>query len=123
MRQQDAHSGTFLDATMRRPWWLSLNMKSCCKRVGAMLKVWSLSVRRRENDPPDHFLTLLRLELAGPNNLNAVLAHQSPHPALSDLQAKFVQLLGHARPTVAAQAQAMLFADMRQEHQVASLAL
>jgi hypothetical protein len=80
-------------------------------------------VRRRENDPPDHFLTLLRLELVGPNNLNAVLAHQSPHPALSDLQAKFVQLLGHARPTVAAQAQAMLFADMRQEHQVASLAL
>jgi hypothetical protein len=80
-------------------------------------------VRPRENDPPDHFLTLRHLELAGPNNLNAVLAHQSPHTALSDLKAKFVQLLGHARPTVAAQAQPVLIADMRQEHHVASLAL
>ncbi len=30
-----------------------------------MLNVWSLTVRRRENDPPDHFLTLLHLSFMG----------------------------------------------------------
>ncbi len=39
-----------------------------------MLNMWSLSVRRRGNDPPDHFLTLLHLEFACPFNDDPVLA-------------------------------------------------
>ena len=88
-----------------------------------MLKAWSLSVRRRENDPPDHFLTLLHLELAGPNYLNAVLSHQAPDMALADTDTQLVKLLGHARPAVTAEAQAMLIADMSQEHHAAPLAM
>ena len=40
---------------------------------------------------------------------------------LADAQAQLVQLLGHARATVAAQTQAVLITDMGQEHPVASL--
>ena len=39
----------------------------------------------------------------------------------ADADAQFVQLIGHAWPAVAAQAQTMLIADMRQEHHVAPL--
>jgi hypothetical protein len=101
-----------------------------------MLKMWSLSVRRRENDPPDHFLTLLHLELPCAHNLDAVLAHQPPHAAplavcvqtaagqwLADTDAQLVQLLGHPWSSVASQAQAVLIADMGQEHHVAPLAM
>jgi hypothetical protein len=73
--------------TMRGHFWFGpLALKSCCKRFGAMLKKWSLSVRPRENDPPDHFLTLLHVELPCAHNLDAVLAHQPPHTALASLQ-------------------------------------
>ena len=64
-----------------------------------------------------------RLELAGPNDLNAIMSHQATNSALTNLQTQLVQLLGHARPAVAAQAQTMLIANVRQEHHVASLAL
>jgi hypothetical protein len=49
-------------------------MKFCSSKFGAMLKVWLLSVRRRENDPPDHFLTLLHLEFVCSFNGYAILA-------------------------------------------------
>ena len=62
-------------------------------------------------------------ELPCPHNLDAVLAHQPPHTTLANLQTQLIQLLRHARSTVAAQAQAMLVADMGQEHHVTSLAL
>ena len=42
--------------------------------------------------------------------------------ALTDADAQLVQLLGHARPAIAAKAQAMLVADMGQENHVAPLA-
>ena len=90
-------------ATVMSPahfWFGPLALKSCCKRFGAMLKMWSLSVRRRGNDPPDHFLTLLHLELPCPHNLDAVLAHQPPHTALANLQTQLIQLLRHARSTI-----------------------
>lgn len=62
------------------------------------------------------------LELAAANDANAVLAHQTAHAALADPQAKLVQLLGHARPAIAAQAQAVLLANMGKDDHVASLA-
>lgn len=40
---------------------------------GAMVNVWLLSVPRRENDPPDHFLTLIDFEFACSFNDNPVL--------------------------------------------------
>lgn len=61
------------------------------------------------------------LELAAADDADAVLAHQTAYPTLSDPQAQLVQLFGHPRPAVAAQAQPMLFADMRQDHHVAPL--
>ena len=62
------------------------------------------------------------LELPAADNLDAVLTHQTANATLADPDAQFVQLLGHAWPAVAAQAQAVLVADMGQEHHVAPLA-
>ena len=45
------------------------------------------------------------------------------HPALADADAQLVQLLGHPWSAVAAQAQAVLVADMGEEHHVAPLAM
>lgn len=42
-----------------------------------MQNMWSLSVRRRENDPPDRFLPLLRLEFMGSDHANFVLPHRT----------------------------------------------
>lgn len=63
------------------------------------------------------------LELPAADDMDAVLAHQPAHPALADADAQLVQLLGHARPAVAAQAQPVLVADMGEEHHVAPLAI
>lgn len=52
-----------------------------------------------------------------------VFPTNAANPALADADAQLVQFLGHARPAAAAQAQAVLVADMRQEHQVAPLAM
>lgn len=62
-------------------------------------------------------------ELPAADDPDAILAHQTAHPALADAYAKLVQLLGHARPAAAAQAQAVLIADMGQEHHIAPLAM
>ena len=62
-----------------------------------------------------------RLELAGPNDLNAILAHQTTNAALPHPQAQLIQLLGHARPAIAAKAQTMLIADMCREHHITPL--
>lgn len=99
-----------------------------------MLNVWSLSVRRRENDSPDHFLTLLHLEFMGSDHTNRVLPHQSAYPAplgdcqqspagqrMSYTQAQLVQLFRHSGATITALAQSVLFADMRQKHHIAPL--
>ena len=79
-----------------------------------MLNVWSLSVPRRANDPPDHLLTLLDLQFMGSDHANRVLSHQTPHSAVPDPQAQFVQLFRHSGATITALAQSMLVADMRQ---------
>lgn len=63
------------------------------------------------------------LELSAANDLNAILAHKSPDTALADADAQLLQLLRHAGSTVAAKAQAMLVADMGQEHHVAPLTM
>ena len=88
-----------------------------------MLNVWSLSVRRRENDPPDHFLTLLHLEFMGSDHGNGVLPHQMVNPAMSDTHPHLVQLCRHPGPAIAAQTGPMLATDMRQQHQVTPLPL
>jgi len=61
------------------------------------------------------------LELAAADNPDAVLAHSTAHATLPHRQARFVQFLGHARSAIAAQAQAVLVADMSQDHHVSSL--
>ena len=63
------------------------------------------------------------LELPAADDLDAVLAHQSAHTALADADAQLIQLLGHARPAVAAQAQPVLIADMGEKHHVTPLAM
>ena len=57
------------------------------------------------------------LELSASDDLDAVLAHQATNSTLSDMNAQLIQLLGPPWSTVAAQAQAVLIADMGQEHQ------
>ena len=55
--------------------WLGFSaMKSWSSKFGAMLNVWLLSVRRRENDPPDHFMILLHLEFVSSFNDDPVFA-------------------------------------------------
>ena len=63
------------------------------------------------------------LELAAADDPDAILAHKPPDTPLSDTNAQLVQLLGHPWSTVAAQAQAVLIADMGEEHHVAPLAI
>jgi hypothetical protein len=60
-------------------------------------------------------------EFMGSHNANRVLAHQTPHPAVPNTQAHLVQLFRHSGPTIAALAQSVLLADMRQKHHVAPL--
>ena len=86
----------------------------------ACAKVLLQEIRR---DVEDVIAVRSRFEFASPNDLYAILAHQSPDTALADADAQFVQLLGHARPAVAAQAQAVLVADMGQEHPITPLAM
>lgn len=99
-----------------------------------MLNVWSLSVRRRGNDPPDHFLTLLRLEFTCSFNDDPVLAHQPPDtPPLAvcmqtaagqrvpHIDADLLQLFGHPGAAIATPAQARLLLDVRQNHHVHAL--
>ncbi len=62
------------------------------------------------------------LVFPGPNDLDAVLAHQTANTAMPDIEAQLLQLLGHPGAAVAAQAQAMLIADMGQQHHVGALA-
>ena len=94
-----------------------------------MLNVWSLSVPRRANDPPDHLLTLLDFELPRSFNDNPVLRHQSPHtPPLGDclqsprgqrvlhINANLLEFFRHPGPAIVAQAQPRLLLDMRQNH-------
>ena len=52
-----------------------------------------------------------------------VFLSNAPHPALADATTQFVQFLGHPWSAVAAKAQAVLIADIRQEHHVAPLAI
>lgn len=83
-----------------------------------MLNVWSLSVPRRANDPPDHLLTLLDFEFACSFNDDPVLTHQSPNSAVSDINADFVQFFGHPWAAIAAQAQPRLLLDVCQDNHV-----
>jgi hypothetical protein len=67
--------------TMRGHFWFGpFAVTSRSSTFGAMLNVWSLSVRRRRNDPPDHFLTLLHLEFACSFNDDPVVTHQPSNP-------------------------------------------
>ena len=50
----------------------------------------------------------------GSCHTNRVLPHQTPHPSVSDMQAQLVQLFRRSRATIAALAQSVLIADMRQ---------
>jgi hypothetical protein len=83
-----------------------------------MLNVWSLSVPRRANDPPDHLLTLLDFEFACSFNDDPVLAHQSSNTPVPYVDANLLQLFGHPGTAIAAQAQPRLLLDMGQNHHV-----
>ena len=50
-----------------------------------------------------------------------IFLSNAPDAALANPKAQLIQLLGHARPAVAAQAEAVLVADMGQEHHVPPL--
>ena len=61
------------------------------------------------------------LVFAGSDNGYAVLAHQSAHASVPNIQADLLQLFGHPWPAVAAQAETGLFFDMCQCDQVRPL--
>ena len=50
-----------------------------------------------------------------------VFPTNAAHATLANAQAQLVQFLGHARSAIATQTQAVLVADMRQDHHVAPL--
>jgi hypothetical protein len=88
-----------------------------------MLNLWLLSVRRRGNDPPDHFLTRLHLAFLGSEDLDAVLTHQTDYAPVADAQPQFLQVFSHPWASAALQAQAMLFADVGEKDPIISLPL
>lgn len=61
------------------------------------------------------------LVFAGPDHLDAVLAHQTAHTTMPDIKAQLLQLLGHPGAAIAAQAGTMLILDMRQQDPVRAL--
>jgi hypothetical protein len=63
------------------------------------------------------------LVFAGSDNRYTILAHQPTNTAMANIKAQFFQFFGHSGPTVAAQRQAMLFSDMRQQNHILALAL
>lgn len=52
---------------------------------------------------------------------DAVLAHQTVHTAMTDVQADLLQLFGHSWPAVATKAQAGLFFDVCKRDHIRSL--
>ena len=52
-----------------------------------------------------------------------VFPTNAPDTTLADAKTQLVEFFGHAWPAIAAQAAAMLFTDMRQDHHVTPLAL
>ena len=60
-------------------------------------------------------------EFMGSHDANRVLPHQTSHPSVPDTQAQLVQFFRHSGPTIAALAQSVLLADMRQKYHVAPL--
>ena len=64
------------------------------------------SVRRRGNDPPNHFLTLLHFEFPCSFNDDPVFTHQPPDTAVPYIDTDFLQFFGHPGAAIAAQAQA-----------------
>ena len=64
-----------------------------------------LSVRRRGNDPSDHFLTLLHLEFACSFNDDPVIAHKLPDTPVPHIDANLFKFFGHPWVAIAAQTQ------------------
>lgn len=61
------------------------------------------------------------LVFASSDDRYAVLAHQTAHTAMTDVQADLLQLFGHSRPTVATKAQAGLLFDVCKRDHIRSL--
>jgi len=57
------------------------------------------------------------------DDLDAVLAHQTPNSPVPDVQSQFLQLASHPGPPIALQAKAMLVANMSQDHHIITLSL
>ena len=74
-----------------------------------MLNVWSLSV--------------VSLVFLGPDDLDAVLAHQTAHTPVADVQPQFLQFFGHPWPPIALQAKPMLLTDVGEKYHIISLPL
>lgn len=84
----------------------------------AMLNLWSVSVRFRGNDLPDHFMPPSRLPFPRSFTDDPVRTHPSPGPAVPGLDADFLHLSGHLAPAMAAKGQPRLRLDMRQNNPV-----
>ena len=57
------------------------------------------------------------------DDLNVVLTHQTTDATVPNLPSRFLQLLSHAWPAIALQAQAVLLTDMGQQHHIIALSL
>ena len=58
------------------------------------------------------------LVFLGPDDFDAILPHYAAQAPVSNLKTRFLQFFGRARPAIALQAEAVLFADMRQDHHI-----
>ena len=56
------------------------------------------------------------LVFTGSDDGYTILAHQTPHTAVTNVQADLLQLFRHPWPAVAAQTEVRLFLDMRQRN-------
>ena len=62
------------------------------------------------------------LVFAGSDNGDSVLTHQPANTAVADIKAQLLQFLRHSWPPIAAQGQAVLFSDVRQQNHILTLA-
>ena len=63
------------------------------------------------------------LVFLGPDDLDAVLAHQTAHTPVTDVQPQLLQLFGHPWPSIALQAEPMLLTDVGEKGHIITLSL
>ena len=86
-----------------------------------MLNVWSLSVVALNLRVLSTVIPFSRSEEVQKTVRGTVFPTNAPDPPVADINPNFLQFFGHPRAAIAAETEARLFLDMRQNHHIHAL--